>query len=426
MRLFIILFFVSFPVFANDIRVEFDNAPVREVARFYSEVTGVPVVVDQSVSGTVSVFSAQVPESEFITFFESVLTANGYTLLNGSPRRLLSSSNSSSSLPSIDDFQRNNLYVPRPDFLSQVDVPSEPVASRFFSFSNVRAVDLVDVVRSVVSVAASDTATNQAASVTVVPASNSLVVTAPVSRLDFLTSVISDFDVSRPQVYISAVFYELSDTQSLDLGISARSVGSSSVDAGFNVSGLASGVGSGVSFGVFDGDMLAFAVNAVRRDGSARLLSTPNVMTLSGSTGRINVGQVVPVVTGRATGEAASLDSPFQTIERVSVGLGLTVSPVVLGSGAIVMDITASADSVSDASFASDIVTNERQISSTVRLIPGQTLSIGGLISDDQSDSVTGVPLLSDIPLLGRLFRSDSSSSENRTLNVLLTAKIIN
>lgn len=422
MRLFIILLFVSFPVFANDIRVEFDNAPVREVARFYSEVTGVPVVVDQSVSGTVSVFSAQVPESEFITFFESVLSANGYTLLNGSPRRLVASR---SARPDID-YQPLDNYVPRPDFLSQVDVPSEPVASRFYSFFNVRAIDLVDVVRSVVSVAASDTATNQAASVTVVPASNSLVVTAPVSRLDFLSTVIKDFDVSRPQVYISAVFYELSDTQSLDLGISARSVGSSSVDAGFNVSGLASGVGSGVSFGVFDGDMLAFAVNAVRRDGSARLLSTPNVMTLSGSTGRINVGQVVPVVTGRATGEAASLDSPFQTIERVSVGLGLTVSPVVLGSGAIVMDITASADSVSDASFASDIVTNERQISSTVRLIPGQTLSIGGLISDDQSDSVTGVPLLSDIPLLGRLFRSDSSSSENRTLNVLLTAKIIN
>ena len=420
--LFFVLFFVSFPVFADDIRIEFDNAPVREVIRFYSEVTGVPVVVDQSVSGTVSVFSAQVPESEFNAFFESVLTANGYSLLSGSPRRLVYSSNSSSS---IDDFNYDDLYVPRPDFFSQVDVPSESVESRFYSFSNVRAVDLVDVVRSIVSISASDTATNQSSSVTVIPASNSLVVTAPVSRLDFLTSVISDFDVSRPQVYISAVFYELSSTESLDLGISARSVGSPSVDAGFNVSGLVSGVGSGASFGVFDGDMLAFAVNAVRRDGAARLLSTPNVMTLSGSTGRINVGQVVPVVTGRATGEAASLDSPFQTIERVSVGLGLTVSPVVLGSGAIVMDITASADSVSDASFASDIVTNERQISSTVRLSPGQTLSIGGLISDDNSDSVTGVPILSDIPFLGRLFRSDSSSSEKRTLNVLLTAKII-
>jgi general secretion pathway protein D len=98
---------------------------------------------------------------------------------------------------------------------------------------------------------------------------------------------------------------------------------------------------------------------------------------------------------------------------------------VVLSGGRMVLDVVATADSVSEASFASDVVTNERQLSTSVQLRPGQTLALGGLISDNQREATTSVPVLGDLPLFGSLFRSKSTTNERSVLNILLTAEII-
>ncbi|WP_340146985.1 hypothetical protein [Halomonas sp. PA16-9] len=133
----------------------------------------------------------------------------------------------------------------------------------------------------------------------------------------------------------------------------------------------------------------------------------------------------MPFVTGRVTGESADVNSPFQTIERRDVGIRLNVLPVVTASGLVIMDITTSADSLTDSLIASDIITNQRQINTTVQIRSGQTLLLGGLSSQDDRTQVSGVPGLSSIPVAGRLFQNESTSNQRTNLHVLLQATVL-
>ena len=137
------------------------------------------------------------------------------------------------------------------------------------------------------------------------------------------------------------------------------------------------------------------------------------------------VGQHVHCVTGKVTGEAANVNNPFQTIERHDVGVYLSVNPVVTPTGLIIMTIHTKADSISNISSASDIITNQRQIDTTVDLKSGQTLLLGGLIDNHSSKSDSSVPFLSKIPLLGWLFKSKSDDATKRTLYVLIRAQVL-
>ena len=99
--------------------------------------------------------------------------------------------------------------------------------------------------------------------------------------------------------------------------------------------------------------------------------------------------------------------------------------PVVTASGLVIMDITTSADSLTDSLLASDIITNQRQINTTVQIRSGQTLLLGGLSSQDDRSQVSGVPGLSSVPVAGRLFQNESTSTQRTNLHVLLQATVL-
>ncbi len=152
----------------------------------------------------------------------------------------------------------------------------------------------------------------------------------------------------------------------------------------------------------------------------------PRILTMSGQPGTFTAGQNVPFVTGRITGEAASVNNPFQTIERRDVGISLQVVPVVTPAGLLIMDVKTNADSISDSQAASDIITNTRSISTTVQLKSGQTVLLGGMVDNRDSEADSSVPWLSKIPLIGALFTSKSTNASKRTLYMLIRARVVN
>lgn len=421
--LFLVVMLFSSWSYANEIHL--DDVPVREWVRWYSDLSGESVSVAQSVSGRISVYRAVVPDHELPAFFRSMMRANGYEVSEGPPVTVLPGARDWS-MPPIDG--EGGLSLPS-GFFSELDDADPDHTAELVQLRHVRASEVASVLQPVLS--SVGPGTSRGSGVGVVPGSNSLLLTGTVEAVTHAKQLLPVLDVRSPQVLVRALFYELREGDSLDLGVAFGSASgasglSSDVVGGFNTSQLGSALSvPGGSFGVLSGDVLSLALRAIQRDQSARLLSTPHVVTLSGREGRIAVGQEVPVVTGRLTGEAISADSPFQTIERRSVGLGLTVSPVVLSSGMVVMGVETRADSVASDQFAADLVTNERLIRSTVQLSPGETLVLGGLVSDESSDAATGVPGLSRLPLVGRLFQSSSESSERSTLHVMLTVEVI-
>lgn len=401
--------------------IQMQDTDIRDFVRWYVEQTDTPLAIHPTATGTLTVYAPDVPDHQLDEFFQGVLSSHGYTILPGNPPTVAPATQSPSTntrplAPTDPTAAIANAPTLTP--------PPEPQATHLFSFDNVRADDIAPMVTSFLTQNAQEGSTLPR--VQVLQASNAILAKGPEKQLEQLQQFIPQVDVAHPQLLIQAVIFETTNGDTLDLGVSLGRASGSTIAGGFNTANLGTSLASaGGTFGIFDGDILAFAINALQRDSSSNVLSTPQILTLSGKRGTISIGQNVPFVTGRVTGESADVTSPFQTIERRDVGIRLNVLPVVTASGLVIMDITTSADSLTDSLLASDIITNQRQINTTVQIRSGQTLLLGGLSSQDDRSQVSGVPGLSSVPVAGRLFQNESTSTQRTNLHVLLQATVL-
>jgi type IV pilus assembly protein PilQ len=168
------------------------------------------------------------------------------------------------------------------------------------------------------------------------------------------------------------------------------------------------------------------AIDLMIHEGKARVLASPKIATLNGREASILIGSRIPfVVTGTvfAGGGAA----PVQRIEKEEVGIKLRITPLINADGYITTQITPEVSSVVGYKGSnSDLpVIATRQASTTVRLKDGNSVIIGGLLSEEKTTDVTKVPLLGDIPLLGFLFQHRSISTSKRDLVIEVTPHIM-
>jgi len=208
--------------------------------------------------------------------------------------------------------------------------------------------------------------------------------------------------------------------------------------------GPAISVGNGLNLGYLDTitlngkQLLSLGglVSALRSNGKNNILSTPSVMTLDNQEAMIKVAQEVPFVTGSYTtntggnggnsGTTTGIGNPFQTIQRKDVGLTLTVTPHINSGDTVRLDIHQEVSNLlPPVQGAVDLVTNKREIKTTVMVKDDSLLVLGGLISDNVKDSVQKVPALGDIPLIGNLFRYRSNDHQKQDLMVFLHPRIL-
>ena len=295
---------------------------------------------------------------------------------------------------------------------------------------------------------------------------NALVISAPPAVFRSLQAVIRQLDIRRAQVLIEAVIAEVSDETANELGIQwqvplgdkSHVIGGTNftgntpgnnifnVTSGLNsANGPAVNVGNGLNLGylntiTLNGKQLLSLgglLSALRSNGKNNILSTPSIMTLDNQEAMIKVAQEVPFVTGSyttntgsssgATGTAATgIGNPFQTIQRKDVGLTLTVTPHINSGDTVRLDIHQEVSNLlPPVQGAVDLVTNKREIKTTVMVKDNSLLVLGGLISDNVKDNVQKVPALGDIPLIGNLFRYRSNDHTKQDLMVFLHPKIL-
>lgn len=405
--------------------IQMQDTDIRDFVRWYVEQTDTPLAIHPTATGTLTVYAPDVPDHQLDEFFQGVLSSHGYTILPGNPPTVAPSSQQQpTNMAPVQETLDPAAAITNAPTLTP---PPEPQATHLFAFDNVRADDIAPLVTSFLTQNTQEGTTPPR--VQVLHASNAILAKGPEKQLEQLQGFIPQVDVAHPQLLIQAVIFETTDGDTFDLGVAlgrTTPTTGSRVAGGFNTANLGTSLASsGGTFGIFDGDILAFAINVLQRDSRSNVLSTPQILTLSGKRGTISIGQNVPFVTGRVTGESADVNSPFQTIERRDVGIRLNVLPVVTASGLVIMDITTSADSLTDSLLASDIITNQRQINTTVQIRSGQTLLLGGLSSQDDRSQVSGVPGLSSVPVAGRLFQNESTSTQRTNLHVLLQATVL-
>lgn len=277
---------------------------------------------------------------------------------------------------------------------------------------------------------------------------NALVIRAEPAMMKEIMSVISQLDVRRAQILIEAAIVEVSGDTGKALGFQyvagsdESGVGAINfANAGLTInsivqalatddpSGLALGDGITMGFGEQDsnGDLKWGAlIQALSSSTDVNLLSTPSILTLDNQEASIVVGENVPFITGTSTSTGSGVSNPFQTIQREDVGLSLKVTPHVAGLSTIRLELEQENSQVKDSvGEAADIITTTRKLESTVLADDGETIALGGLIRDNITKTVRKVPILGDIPLLGILFRSTSTSREKSNLMVFLRPTIL-
>ncbi len=290
---------------------------------------------------------------------------------------------------------------------------------------------------------------------------NALIITADADEMAALEAVIARLDIRRAQVLIEAIIVEMDVNEGQELGlqwlfandsgvfgsnissstaqrnqnaaIANAILGENGANEDISVGTLAGSLsqvpGTTLGWGVVDSDLsMAVILNALEKQGNSNILSTPSLLTLDNEEAYITVGQNVPFITGSYsnTGGANTVQNPFQTIERENVGITLKVTPQVNEGDSVVLDIVQEISSLTGTVLsASDLITNERKIETKVLASDGDVIILGGLVRDDVQDSEQGVPILMDIPLLGRLFRNDVVNVTKQNLLVFIRPSIV-
>ena len=282
---------------------------------------------------------------------------------------------------------------------------------------------------------------------------NALVVKADPQLMREIEAAIQQLDVRRQQVLIEAAIMEVSGNDTDQLGvqwalgdlssgvglINFSNIGSSlsKIAAGYLTGGAAGAggaIGDGATIGLGDyregpngsRQLYGALIQALKKNTKSNLLSTPSIVTMDNEEAYIVVGQNVPFVTGSVATTANSTVNPYTTVERKDVGVTLKVIPHIGEGGSVRLEVEQEVSNVENSKGqATDLVTSKRAIKTSVLADHGQTVVLGGLISDQTDLTRQGLPFLSDIPVLGRLFRADGRENTKRNLLVFIHPTIV-
>ncbi|MFT4570716.1 MAG: general secretion pathway protein D [Hyphomicrobiaceae bacterium] len=281
------------------------------------------------------------------------------------------------------------------------------------------------------------------------PATNAVIINASLQDYRTMTSLLEKLDLPRAQVFIEAIIVEATVDTSKALGFDYQAGGdlgngvglvranlSNLNNAFLNPGSLAGLVLAATSDRVIelpDGTEVPANValfQALNRTSDVNVLSAPTLLTLDNAEAQITVGQNIPFITGRAA-DLASVENVFTTIERRDVGIKLRVKPQVTEGDIVVLEIDEEVSALVNNNLldgAIDLVgptTTIRSAQTTVSVRDGHTVVIGGLMSNSLQANVSKVPILGDIPGIGRLFRNEADTDQKVNLIIFLTPHIV-
>jgi type IV pilus secretin PilQ/predicted competence protein len=285
---------------------------------------------------------------------------------------------------------------------------------------------------------------NLNAQVSVDPGSNKLIVVTSPRIIAEIQNIVSSLDRPARQVVIEVRVVEVGTDDLKQIGIDWDQLARTSFvvveGATDSVSSAPGGLPSALPFvgngsaaefwklGTFARQPLyfQFALDLLVRNGNARVLASPKIATLNGREANILVGQRIPYEIG-GTVFAGGGAAPVVQVQKEEVGIKLRITPLINDDGYITTQISPEVSSVIGFSGRNNDlpIVSTRQVSTTVRLRDGASVIIGGLLAEERTNTVTKVPVLGDIPLLGALFRHQGTQTRKTDLVIEVTPRLM-
>ncbi|MEE9356369.1 MAG: type II secretion system secretin GspD [Methylococcaceae bacterium] len=284
---------------------------------------------------------------------------------------------------------------------------------------------------------------------------NSLIIMANPQQYGIIKQIVLQLDIMPLQVLIDAKIISVDLKDDLQYGV--KWLFENRLSGSYDGQGGLFGIGetlvnqaadvaaTGFTYGVLNkGSDVRIILEALATDSLLNVISTPSLMVLNNKEAKIHVGDSVPIRTNQSqptntlvptnTGllgnnNNAALSGVLTSgIQMLDTGIDLTVTPRVNSSGLVIMEVAQQFNNAIPSERTSGIdspTIQEKEITSTVAVHDGETLVLGGLISDNENESKTGIPLLSKIPLIGSLFSSTTKSYTKSELIILITPRVV-
>ncbi len=277
-------------------------------------------------------------------------------------------------------------------------------------------------------------------------ATNTLVIVGSPGDYDTIRDLIQKLDIPRRQVYVEAAIIEMSLTKQKEFGFEFQSYNTNGAIGGTNFGNIGNVITSGPSalanlnglnVGIVKGTYtykgteylnVGALIHALQSDGEVNILSMPNIMATDNQKAEIMVGENIPATTGQV--QSASTGSAItNSMERKDVGVILKLTPQITSDDSVRLDLYQEISAVTtiagvDANVSGP-VTSKRAVTTSVVVRHGETMVIGGLIRDNVNASMSKVPFLADIPLIGWLFQYNTTKVEKTNLMIFITPYII-
>jgi general secretion pathway protein D len=264
------------------------------------------------------------------------------------------------------------------------------------------------------------------------PETRKLVVVTDEATAQYISQVVSNLDRPAPQVLIKVVFLEVTHRKGQDVGIE----GTYSGTGGNNTASVLEqfrglpGLSSGDGLVNLAGSDYTVTFRAIAEAGKLEVLSRPTILARNNQQATITVGQQVPLITGV---RYDTFGNQINAITYQDVGIILRVTPFITSEGMVEMIVSPEISNLSDQTVAVSTGTNtvgapviNRRSADTVVVTPDRTtVVIGGLMQNNKTESVSKVPFLGDLPLLGALFRRKVTGDTKTELLIFLTPQII-
>lgn len=383
----------------DPISFDYSEAEVREVIDMLAAKANINIIYSDDVSGTVTISLAKVPFDEA---FKTLLNVKGLAAQQ------------------VGD---NILRIAAPStFISEQKKGLQQ--TRVFFLNYFKATEMKTQVDAVAS------AEGRTSKSTPDENNNALIVTDTALGLDTTARLIRSLDRAPKQVMIEVKLVEVSLDNSFDLGVNwnFKDAGGTTVGE-TNLPGPTPGgstlAGSLTFFGKISDYTFNTVIAAAVKKGKAKVLSDPKVATLNNKEATIDITDQVPyTITNSAVGSGGATVTT-QQVTYVPSSITLKVTPTINSDGRISMHLSPKVSQASGGSATTPPNTNTRSTETNVIVRDGETIVIGGLIRDSQSDDVYKVPILGDIPLLGMLFRKKSVARKRLELLIFVTPRIL-
>lgn len=266
--------------------------------------------------------------------------------------------------------------------------------------------------------------------VTADESNNAIIVLGTSREYAIIEEALRKLDIPPQQVLIEAAITEVGLTDDLQYGVQWNfTSGNNSVGYSEGSTSAPTQTFPGFSY-FYSGSSIAATLNALQQKTNVKVVSAPKLLVLNNQTAALQVGDQVPISTGSATNLVGGTNSVVSTIEYKDTGVILKITPRVNSSGLVQLDVSQEVSQVSTARASSATqqqspTISTRRVATTVAVRDGEVIALGGLFSDTKTLTRNGIPILSQIPVVGGLFGTRGTNDRRTELLVLLKPHVI-